>query len=178
MSHNNIYLIGPMGAGKSSIGLQLSKVSKLPYFDSDRELEKRAGVDIDWIYDVEGYSGLLERERETLLYLMQQTPIVLSTGGGSVSIPEVYDMLKKTGIIIYLKVSFKAQLQRTIRRPQGRPMLGGTDHREQLALSNQEREPLYEALADLTYTASQLTPKALAKKIWSDIKYHRKNPLK
>ncbi|MAR84534.1 MAG: shikimate kinase I [Legionellales bacterium] len=169
MPHKNIYLIGPMGAGKSSIGLQLSKIAKLPFFDSDRELEKRAGVDIDWIYDIEGSGGLRDRERETLLDLMQQHPIVLSTGGGSVVIPEVFDQLKASGVVIYLKVSFKAQLQRTTRRPQGRPQLGGDDHKEKLELSNQQREPLYEALADLTYIASQMTPKSLAKRIWRDI---------
>ncbi len=169
MQHNNIYLIGPMGAGKSSIGLQLSKIAKLPFFDSDRELEKRAGVDIDWIYDIEGSGGLRERERDTLVDLMQQSPIILSTGGGSVIIPEVYDLLKTTGTVIYLKVSFKAQLQRTTRRPQGRPQLGGNDHKEKLELSNQQREPMYEALADLTYIASQMTPKSLAKRIWRDI---------
>ena len=170
MFYKNIYLIGPMGAGKSSIGLQLSKVSKLPFFDSDRELEKQAGVDINWIYDVEGSSGLRQREKETLLHLMQQTPIVLSTGGGSVLIPEVYELLKTTGIVVYLKVSFKAQLQRTIRRPQGRPLLGGEDHKEKLELSNMKSEPLCEELADLTYTGAQLTPKGLAKRIWRDIK--------
>lgn len=170
MLYKNIYLIGPMGAGKSSIGLQLAKISGLPFFDSDRELEKRAGVDIDWIYDIEGSDGLHERERDTILELIQNTPILLSTGGGSVTIPEVYDALDHTGIVIYLKVPFRAQLQRTTRRPQGRPLLAGPDHEAILKELNQQREPLYEKLADLTYLASKMTPNALAKKIWHDVK--------
>ena len=170
MTQQNVYLIGPMGAGKSSIGLQLARISGLPFFDSDRELEKRAGVDIDWIYDVEGPTGLYQRERDTILEIIRQNPILLSTGGGSITIPEVYDALKSTGIVIYLQVPFQAQLQRTKRRPQGRPLLAGPDHKERLQELNTQREPIYEDLADLTYLASKMTPKVLAKKIWLDIK--------
>lgn len=159
-----------MGAGKSSIGLQLAKIAKLPFYDSDRELEKHAGVDIDWIYDVEGSMGLVKREKNTILDLIQQQPIVLSTGGGSVTIPEVREALQHSGIVIYLKVPFDAQLQRTTRRPQGRPQLSEGDHKQRLLEINREIEPIYESLATLTYQATRVTPMNLAKRIWHDVK--------
>jgi shikimate kinase len=168
--NDNIFLIGPMGAGKSSIGLQLSKLSNMSFYDSDRELEKNAGVDIDWIYDVEGHKGLQQREQETILSLIKHKPCIISTGGGSVTIPAVHKELTTAKIVIYLKVPFEAQLQRTTRRPQGRPLLNKGNHKQQLIEINKKIEPIYEELATNTYNATKMTPATLAKKIWNDIK--------
>ena len=167
--HTNIYLIGPMGAGKSSIGSHLAKKTQLPFFDSDREIEQRSGASIDWIFEVEGEPGYRLREKKVILDITQTTPLILSTGGGTITIPEVRECLASTGIVIYLQVPFKEQLERTLRRPEGRPILSTDDTEQTLKKTNTDREPLYESIADLTYTAAFIPPTQLANKIWKDI---------
>lgn len=169
-SKQNIYLIGPMGAGKSSIGLYLSQKSKMPFYDSDREIEKRSGADIDWIFEIEKEQGYRDREKNVICDLCNKTNIILATGGGSITIPEVCSTLAATGLIIYLVVPFEEQLQRTQRRPAGRPLLAVNNPEKQLKKLNAAREPIYNELADLTYTAAHMPPKQIAQKIWADIK--------
>ena len=106
----NIFLIGPMGAGKSTIGRALAKELKLEFYDSDEVIEERAGADISWIFDIEGEEGFRRREQKVIDELTQKTNIVLATGGGVVITPENRNALAGRGTVIYLKTSFNSNL--------------------------------------------------------------------
>ncbi|MDE5285678.1 MAG: shikimate kinase AroK, partial [Buchnera aphidicola] len=118
----NIFLIGPMGAGKSTIGRQLSQQLNIEFYDSDQEIEKRTGADINWVFDVEGESGFREREKKIINELTKKKGIVLATGGGTVKFREVRNILSSRGIVIYLKTTIEKQLLRT-KRDKKRPLL-------------------------------------------------------
>lgn len=148
-TQNNIFLIGPMGAGKTSVGRFLAKQLNLEFYDSDEEIEKKTGVSLNWIFDLEGLSGFRERERQTINELSQLKNIVLSTGGGCVETPEVRDYLNQRGIVIYMEVSLETQLGR-LKRDKKRPLLQGENPQEVLIKLWEEREPYYENIADFT----------------------------
>jgi len=169
MKHN-IFIIGPFAAGKSSLGYQLGRFLNLPFYDSDREVEKRSGVDIDWMFAVEGEEGFRQRELIIIDELSSQNGIVIATGGGTVAIPECKKMLSERGIVVYLKVPFSEQLSRVKRFPAKRPMLDIDDPAKKLKILNDERALLYESIANLTYTNASANPAQLAKKIIKDIK--------
>lgn len=171
---NNLFIIGPLGAGKSSVGYHLAKRLQLPFYDSDREVEKRSGVDIDWMFAVEGEAGFRQRELQVIQDLCSQDGIVLATGGGTVVIPEARETLTNNGITIYLTVPFEEQLNRVKRFLNKRPMLG-EGQPEQLERLNHQRELLYQEIADLTYQNDTKNQAALAKKIIHDIRELKKN---
>lgn len=163
----NIFLVGPMGAGKSTIGRALAKELKLAFFDSDEVIEERAGADISWIFDIEGEEGFRVREQRIIDELTQKYNIVLATGGGVVMTPENRVALAARGTVIYLKTSLEQQYERT-KRDTKRPLLQ-TDNLEARLLSlREEREPLYEELSDVSFETDKLTVKAVANNI---IKY-------
>ena len=163
----NIFLIGPMGAGKSTIGRALAKELKLDFFDSDEEIELRAGANIAWIYDVEGEEGYRRREQKVIDELTLKTNIVLATGGGAIMTPENRNSLAARGTVIYLKTSLQQQYERT-KRDTKRPMLQTDDLEGRLESLRDEHEPLYEELADVAFETDKLTVKAVANNI---IKY-------
>ena len=163
----NIFLIGPMGAGKSTIGRALAKELKLDFYDSDEEIELRAGADIAWIYDVEGEEGYRRREQKVIDELTQKTNIVLATGGGAIMTSQNRNSLAARGTVIYLKTSLQQQYERT-KRDTKRPMLQTDDLEARLESLRDEREPLYEELADVAFETDKLTVKAVANNI---IKY-------
>jgi shikimate kinase len=165
----NIFIIGPYGAGKSSIGYQISKLLKMPFYDSDREIEKRSGVDIEWMFSIEGETGFRERELHVIQDLSKQNGIVIATGGGTVVIPECRKLLQENGIIIYLQVPFAEQLSRIKRFPAKRPTLDNKNPEEKLKKFNDEREELYKELANLTYANTGKYPKKLAQKIVKEL---------
>ena len=109
LKNNNLFLVGPMGAGKSSVGRYLAKQLDMDFYDTDEEIEKRTGVDIAWIFDLEGEGGFREREAAVVAELAQLTHIVLATGGGSILEPENRDLLSKFGTVVYLEVSLPYQ---------------------------------------------------------------------
>lgn len=111
----NIFLIGPMGAGKSTIGRQLAQMLGMEFIDSDAVIEERAGADIDWIFDLEGEAGFRKREERIINELTQNQGIVLSTGGGSVLSKENRNVLSARGIVIYLETTVDKQFERTQR---------------------------------------------------------------
>jgi shikimate kinase len=156
-----------MGAGKSTIGRTLAKELKLEFFDSDEVIEQRAGADISWIYDIEGEEGFRNREIKVIDELTQKSNIVLATGGGVVTAPENRAVLAARGTVIYLKTSLEQQFERT-KRDTKRPLLQTDNLEERLVSLGEEREPLYEELADVSFETDKLTVKAVANNI---IKY-------
>ena len=144
----NVFLIGPMGAGKSTIGRLLAKELKYPFKDSDREIEERTGADIPWIFDVEGEEGFRQREEAMIAELVHEDGIVLATGGGVVMRPANRAALKAGGLVVYLRTSVEQQLQRTAKDRQ-RPLLQTADPEAVLRDLMARRDPLYREIADL-----------------------------
>lgn len=163
----NIFLIGPMGAGKSTIGRALAKELKLEFYDTDEVIEDRTGATISWIFDVEGEEGFRRREQKIVEELTQKNNIVLATGGGVVMTPENRNALAGRGTVIYLKTSLAQQFERT-KRDTKRPLLQTPNLEDRLEVLRDEREPYYEELADVSFETDKLTVKAVATKI---IKY-------
>jgi shikimate kinase len=145
----NIFLVGPMGAGKTSVGRSLAKQLGKTFYDSDEEIEKKLGVSLTWIFDLEGMSGFRSREMQIIDELSARKNIVLSTGGGCVETPPVREILQQRGLIVYMEVSLQTQLKR-LRRDKKRPLLQGENPQAVLIKLWEEREPIYEDIADLT----------------------------
>ena len=160
----NVFLIGPVGAGKSTIGRQLASELKLDFVDSDREIEQRCGVEIDWIFDIEGEEGFRRREQEVLNDLANRQGIVLATGGGAVLLTENRTLLSSRGKVVYLQASIDQQLERTS-KDKKRPLLQVDNKEEQLRKLMQEREPLYQEIADITIETSETTVRNVVQKI-------------
>lgn len=160
----NIFFVGPMGAGKSTIGRHVAQELNLDFFDSDQVIESRTGADIAWIYDLEGEEGFRKREKEVIEDLTSKTSIVLATGGGSIITPENRVALASRGIVIYLKSSLASQYDRT-RRDAKRPQLHTDNVKETITDLWEEREPLYQEIADYCFDTDHLPVKTIANKI-------------
>ncbi|AYN24551.1 shikimate kinase AroK [Buchnera aphidicola] len=158
----NIFLIGPMGAGKSTIGRQLSQQLNMEFFDSDQEIEKRTGANISWVFDVEGENGFRQREVKIIDELTKKQGIVLATGGGSVKFKENRNILSARGIVIYLETTIEKQLSRT-KRDKKRPLLQ-SNISNRIVLENlaYERNPLYEEIADFKIQTDNQSAKSVA----------------
>jgi shikimate kinase len=149
LNADNIYLVGPMGSGKSAVGRQLARRLGLEFVDSDAEIEARTGVDIACIFDREGEAGFRARERDVLDLLTRQPRTLIATGGGAVLDAATRERLRSRGCVVYLRASVGQQLART-RRNRSRPLLNSDDPRETLERLMQQRAALYEETADLT----------------------------
>src|ERR1700761_5622077 len=149
LTKHNLFLIGPMGSGKSAVGKQLSRILEMPFYDSDNELEKRTGVDIPFIFEKEGEAGFRQRERETIELLTAMDGIVLATGGGAVLLPENRRALADRGRVVYLKTSVAQQVER-VRQGRTRPLISNVDPAIKLNELMIHREPLYSEIADVT----------------------------
>tara|TARA_R110000782_G_scaffold209214_3_gene297423 strand:- start:568 stop:1065 length:498 start_codon:yes stop_codon:yes gene_type:complete len=158
-----------MGAGKTTIGRQLAKKLSVRFFDSDHEIEKRTGVKISLIFEIEGEKGFRRRETQVLRELSLMNNIVLSTGGGVVSQAENREILKGNGYIIYLKSSPEMLLKRTA-GDKRRPLLQGDNQLEQIKKILNEREPDYIAIADEIIDSEKLSIKQIIQKILEQIK--------
>jgi len=148
-SGQNVFLVGPMGSGKTAVGRQLARRLGYRFVDSDAEIERRTGVDIPFIFEKEGEAGFRLREREVIDALSGEAGIVLATGGGAVLAEESRRRLAQRGLVVYLETSVEQQLSRT-RRGRHRPLLFTDDPRGRLQSLMAEREPLYRSIASIT----------------------------
>lgn len=169
-SLNNIFLVGPMGAGKTTIGRQLAEDLRKEFYDSDQVIEERAGADISWIFDVEGEDGFRARERKVIKELCALDNIVLATGGGAILAEQNRKHLRKGGIVVYLMATISQQVERT-RRDQKRPLLrNAADPRAKLTELMEVRDPLYREIADHVVMTSRRSPRAVSNEIIDMIK--------
>ncbi len=145
----NIFLVGPMGAGKTAVGRRLAAHLGHEFHDSDAEIESRTGVDIAYIFELEGEEGFRVRERAVIDELSQLPGIVLATGGGAILSAETRERLSSRGVVVYLEASLDQQWRRT-RRSSHRPLLQTDDPRARLEQLWAEREPLYQSIARIT----------------------------
>jgi shikimate kinase len=146
---DNIFLVGPMGSGKSAVGRQLAQRLGLTFIDSDAEIEARTGVDVACIFDREGEAGFRTRERDVIDLLTRQPRTLIATGGGAVLDAHTRERLRSRGCVVYLRTSVDQQLART-RRSTHRPLLDTPDPRGTLQRLMLQRAGLYEETADLT----------------------------
>ncbi|UCG73788.1 MAG: shikimate kinase AroK [Chromatiales bacterium] len=143
----NIFLVGPMGSGKSAVGRRLARLLGRDFFDSDEVIETRTGVDIPFIFEKEGEAGFRKRERAVIDELSARDGVVLATGGGAILAPENRAHLASRGTVIYLHTTVGQQLRRT--RGNKRPLLNQGRRKEVLTELMEAREPLYRDVADL-----------------------------
>ena len=164
LGKRNVILVGPMGAGKSTIGRQLAGILNYDFYDSDHEIEARTGADIPWIFDVEGEEGFRKREAAMIDELTQLDGIVLATGGGAVTRDENRSNLSSRGVVVYLKTSVEQQLERTA-RDRNRPLLQTEEPRKVLTELMRVRDPLYEEVADIVVNTGEGGVREVAQKI-------------
>jgi shikimate kinase len=160
----NIFLVGPMGAGKSTIGRQLAQSLGYDFQDSDQEIQRRTGVDIATIFEFEGEEGFRNRERQVIEDLAQQDNIVLATGGGAVLLAENRQQLAARGLVIYLHCSPEQQYARTA-RDRNRPLLDTDDPQQKLRDLMAEREPVYRQVADMVVSTERRGTSSVVKEI-------------
>ena len=144
----NLFLVGPMGAGKSAVGRQLARLLHMDFVDSDEEIESRTGVDIPFIFEKEGEAGFRTREAKVIDDLSARQGIVMATGGGAIHDAANRSRLGARGYVIYLHTSVAQQLDRTS-RGRNRPLLENDDPRAVLESLMEVRDPLYREIADL-----------------------------
>jgi shikimate kinase len=162
--HLNVFLIGPMGAGKTTVGKLLAANLKMPFKDTDREIEARSGADIGWIFDVEGEEGFRDRESLILDELSQESPILLATGGGIVLREENRQILRSRGFVVYLSATVEQQIERTS-RDRKRPLLQTDNPGEVIEKLMKIRDPLYRSVADLIEPTNSNSPRTMAKEL-------------
>jgi shikimate kinase len=157
----SVFLVGPMGSGKTAVGRALARRLGLPFADSDAEVESRSGVDISYIFEREGEEGFRIRERDVIDSLTTSAGIVLATGGGAILSAVNRERLAARGIVVFLDTTIEQQLQRT-RRSKHRPLLAGPDRRTTLERLAQIRDPLYRSIASITIRTDGRAPAAVA----------------
>ncbi len=160
----NVFLVGPMGVGKTTIGKVLAEQLDLQFFDSDRQIEASTGADIPWIFDVEGESGFRAREIKMIDHLSDQTNIVMATGGGAVLSEENRKHLAERGTVVYLRASIAQQVERTS-RDKNRPLLQTPDPEQKIRELMEIREPLYQEVADIVVDTNKRNARTVSHEI-------------
>lgn len=174
-NRQNIFLIGPMGSGKTTIGKQLARKFGLDFFDCDQELERLTGASVNLIFDLEGETGFRQRETQLLDMLTAKSGVLIATGGGAICNEENRRLLQSRGFVVYLKTSIESQLKR-LSHDKSRPLLQAEDREQRLRQLARVRNPIYAEIADLIFitrnSSIHVTAKALAAAI-----HKRLNPL-
>ena len=172
MSEQHIFLVGPMGVGKTSVGRQLAGLLHRPFVDVDAEIESRCGADIQWIFDMEGEAGFRKRETKVLSDIVASSASsVIATGGGVVMIKENRKILQSSGQVIYLSVS-KEQLYERMRRDKSRPLLQVGNREKVIDDLIELRDPLYREIADVVFAAEAGSAYRVAKVLLDELSKH------
>lgn len=161
----NLYLVGPMGAGKSTIGKHLARELNIEFYDTDQVIEERSGADIAWIYDVEGEEGFRRRERKIIDELSQRIGIVLATGGGAILDPENRNRLAARGTVVYLHTTVEQQLKRTMRDKRRPELQNDNITEEEMRLLMEALDPLYREVADIIVETDSRTVRSVAAEV-------------
>jgi shikimate kinase len=165
----NIFLIGPMGSGKTAVGRHLARLFCFAFYDSDTDIERKTGVDIPFIFEKEGEAGFRTRESESIDRLTRLDAIVLATGGGAVIRSDNRQCLASRGVVVYLSTSIEQQLKRT-RHGRQRPLLNDTDPEQRLIQLMEERASLYAEIADITVSTDARRVPIVAEEIYQSIR--------
>ena len=165
----NIFIVGPMGSGKSTVGKIISDELFLNFFDTDDEIESRTGASIDWIFDLEGEEGFRKRESSILEEMVKQNSIVLSTGGGIILSDSNREMLSSRGTVFYLSTPISVQIERTS-KDKDRPLLKNGDPEEILTRLQKERKVLYESVSDHVIETENKSSQEVASEIINFVK--------
>jgi shikimate kinase len=169
LNKRNIFLIGPMGSGKTAVGRHLARLFHYTFHDSDADIEAKTGVDIPFIFEKEGEAGFRSRERESIDRLTRLESIVLATGGGAVIDPANRAALAERGVVVYLVTSVDQQIERT-RHARHRPLLHDTDPEQRLKELMVRRAGLYAEIADLTITTDGRRVQLVAEEIHQELR--------
>lgn len=170
----NLILVGMMGSGKTTMARTLARQLGKTFVDSDEEITNRTGVTIPHIFDIEGEAGFRQRETAAIQELTERENMVLATGGGAVLVEENRDMLRRNGIVIYLKASVHDLWQRT-RHDRGRPLLQTGDPQAKLRELLVQRDPLYRQVADITVQSGKQSAQVLMAHLVNEIEKFMKN---
>jgi shikimate kinase len=173
LTKHNIFLIGPMGSGKTAVGRKLARLFRYTFHDSDADIEAKTGVDIPFIFEKEGEVGFRLRERESIDRLTQLDSIVLATGGGAVVDPANRRALAERGVVVYLATSVNQQIERT-RHGRHRPLLHDTDPEQKLKELMTGRAILYAEIADLTVSTDGRRVQLVAEEIHQEVRRAQK----
>lgn len=166
MPKTNIFLVGPMGAGKSTIGRLLATELHFAFRDSDKVIEDRTGADIPWIFDMEGEEGFRDRETAVLVELANETRTVVATGGGIILRERNRELMTESGYVCYLTASIEQLVERTA-RDKKRPLLQVDNPRQKIIDLVNIRDPLYRGAADFIINTDKRSPKTVAQEIAS-----------
>jgi shikimate kinase len=167
----NIFLVGLMGAGKTTVGKLLAQHLNKQFVDCDREVENRSGASIPLIFEIEGEAGFRRRESRLLHELASRDNLVLATGGGAVLSEENRKLLASRGTVVYLRASVQELWLRT-RHDKNRPLLQGTDVRNKLKTLYIERDPLYREIADIVVDTNRQGVRVLVLQLEQDLQRH------
>ncbi|WP_028293699.1 shikimate kinase AroK [Oceanobacter kriegii] len=168
-SEQSIFLVGPMGAGKTTIGRLLSGDLHREFVDSDKFIEEKCGANIPWIFDMEGEAGFRDREEQAIDILTQRTDLVLATGGGAVMRAENRKHLRSRGVVVYLCTSVEQQIARTA-KDKNRPLLQTENPAQVLQELFKKRDPLYREVAHIVLQTDQRNPRWVVNEIRKRVK--------
>jgi len=161
---NNLILVGMMGAGKTTVGRQLARRLKRAFYDSDEEIERRCGVRIPVIFDIEGEAGFRAREAQAIAELCAIDGVVIATGGGAVLAEENRRRMAAHGTVVYLHAR-PAYLWQRVRHDRNRPLLATPDPQTKLEELYAVRDPLYREVADIVVDTGRQSVQTLAKEL-------------
>ena len=175
LGKHSIFLIGPMGSGKTAVAKCLARLLDYPFYDSDHEIEQRSGADIPLIFEREGEAGFRRRERDIIAELTARQRIVLATGGGAILDSDNRHDLASRGWVVYLETSIEQQAERA-GRTRHRPLLQGGDPKARLEELMRAREPLYREIADLHASTDRRRVRSVAEHIVQQYKASLRQP--